>query len=217
MRSKQLIMLLLSFIVICFAACQKTEQLQVQSDSKVEETTDNKKGMTFSHGDWIAERENVAIAGKVYRYIKYRIKPAKEIVIARIATDEDELIIPKEIQGYPVKALGTSELEEAREPVTLKGQNKLSKIIVPEGVEIIGESAFEKVDAEELMLPETLKEIGKNAFYKSKIEYVNLKSMNTTLGIDAFADSKLKNIDLPDNFSGCFQSVSYTHLTLPTN
>ena len=213
---KTIIILFFGLLAVCISACQKTEQLQVQSDSKVPETTDDKKGMTFSHGDWIAERENVAIAGKVYRYIKYRIKPAKEIVIDRIATDEDELIIPKEIQGYPVKALGTLELEETREPVTLKGQNKLSKIIVPEGVEIIGESAFEKVDAEELMLPESLNKIGDRAFWRSKITYVKLESQKTSFGYEAFAESNLKTIDLQSDFSGYFGLLCFQGTDLET-
>lgn len=202
MRNKLLTVSLFFMSMICLFACQ-------EKDSK-----------TLSHGEWIVEEENVTIEDREYAYIKYRIKPAKEIVIDRIATDEENLVIPGEIQDYPVTAIGTLELEEAREPVILNDQKELNKIIVPEGVEIIGQSSFEKVHAKEVVLPETLKEIGERAFWNSKITYVRLDSKDTVFRYDSFAESKLKKIDLPEDFAGqfragCFQSTELETIYWP--
>ena len=202
MRKKFSVILLFCMSIICFSACQK------------------KENKTLSHGDWVVEEENVTIEDRVYAYIKYRIKPANEVVIDAIATDEENLVIPGKMQGYPVKAIGTLELEEAREPVILNDQKELNKIIVPEGVEIIGQSSFEKVHAREVILPKTLKEIGERAFWNSKITYVRLDSKDTVFRYDSFAESKLQKIDLPENFAGqfragCFQSTELETIYWP--
>ena len=43
-----------------------------------------------------------------------------------------------------------------------------------EGVEKIGESAFERVPMKQLLIPSTLKELGPKAFYKHEVSTITI-------------------------------------------
>ncbi len=79
------------------------------------------------------------------------------------------LTIPKEIGGVPVKRIG----EKAFDGTGKSAEEKLEKLIVPEGVELIDANAFQNNRLKEVSLPDSLAYIGKGAFryqYKSEGE-----------------------------------------------
>ena len=54
-------------------------------------------------------------------------------------------------------------------PFAFFGCKYLKSVIIPEGVETIGEAAFEFVELNEIILPKSLNEIGERAFEKKVI------------------------------------------------
>ena len=107
------------------------------------------------------------------------------------------------------------------------GCTGLTKVVIPEGVVSIGNSAFSMygsngANLSEISLPTTLETIGDNAFYNArKIESLTIPYGVTSIGGDAFRLCiGLKAISLPDSlttvgsavFSGC---SSLTSVTIP--
>ncbi len=77
-------------------------------------------------------------------------------VLTAYTGKDAEPVIPTSIGGYNVTAIG---------PECFRGNVKIEKITVPEGITEIGDYAFEACSAAtELSLPETLETIGKGAF-----------------------------------------------------
>ena len=102
------------------------------------------------------------------------------------------LAIPETIGGAPVKAIG---------PEAFAQHTYLALLELPEGLETIGESAFEACSnmGGNLYLPSTLESIGSRAFKGDyNIQYIVLESLTApTLGEDVFAGCDyLYDIDL---------------------
>lgn len=72
-------------------------------------------------------------------------------------------------------------------------------VVVPEGVEIIGEAAFAclEADVEEVVLPSTIKHIRKSAFDASRIYSINFPEGLISIGDFAFNETNLSDISLP--------------------
>jgi len=93
------------------------------------------------------------------------------------------------------------------------GKNRKVAYSVPDGIEIIGESAFEYDDITKIVLPNTVKQIDKNAFHYCRfLTSAILSSSLQVIDMYAFEEcDKLSEIVLPDGlksigagaFSGC--------------
>lgn len=71
----------------------------------------------------------------------------------------------------------------------------LTEMILPEGLEIIGDYAFNDTDFSTIYIPSTVTSIGKYAFYWADITELNLPASITTLGDSAFsACDQLKKV-----------------------
>lgn len=77
------------------------------------------------------------------------------------------------------------------------GENNIKKVIIPEGVEVIGSYAFASCTAlEEVVLPSTLRKIQSNAFAGcTKLKKVNLENVQF-INYNAFYNCPLKELDL---------------------
>ena len=76
----------------------------------------------------------------------------------------------------------------------------LHEIKLPEGLESIGERAFNKSNIAEIKLPSTLLSIGYGAFEESKIKSVNIPDAVKEIGTYAFYDcDSLTSITIPDS------------------
>ena len=63
---------------------------------------------------------------------------------------------------------------------------KIKAVSIPEGITEIGDSAFERLQAETVVIPEGVKKIGKNAFaYTTSIKHIYIPDSVTEIGEDA--------------------------------
>ena len=157
--------------------------------------------------------------------IPYGVKIENHIVVkwpAELIPADGRVVLEEGIVGIGERAFAETPLYHIIFPSTLRtiskeaffGCNRLQAIVVPEGTEMMGESAFEQCHAlVGVSLPSTLREIPIKAFvYCSKLKNVQLKEGLTLLGESAFNScSSLQKITLPtsieaigsDAFKGC--------------
>ncbi len=126
------------------------------------------------------------------------------------------LVIPSEIDGYPVTVLGENSfrgcdnMESVVIPDTVKrielnafyGCLKIADLRIGSSVEYIGDYAFSGCEAlKALVLPESVKTIGRYAFaYGKELTDITFGKGLETIGEYAFAFNRsIKNIILPEN------------------
>lgn len=123
---------------------------------------------------------------------------------------KDTITVPAEYKGQPVTLIKKLDLHGTKH------------VIVSEGIEQIGLSAFYKTTVETVQLPSTIKIIGSTAFTGcAYLTTINLPDSITSIGSSAFKDCvSLEHITLPKNitsiqnnlFSGC---TKLQNLTIP--
>ena len=78
----------------------------------------------------------------------------------------------------------------------------LESIVLPEGLETIGERAFADCAITKIVLPESLKTIGKQAFASSEnLKEIKLPPTIVSLGAGVFTNTGLESITIPDSIS----------------
>lgn len=76
----------------------------------------------------------------------------------------------------------------------------LKEVVLPEGLEEIGERAFcENMKLSTINLPSTLKKVGKRAFFGTDLEKVEIPATVEKWGGEVFAYTSLKEVLLPDS------------------
>lgn len=172
------------------------------------------------------EKENVTIQGKTYSYIRYAYELGKVRIIC-LRSKEDELVFPSEIDSHQVYLIGGYQLEDEI-PADLHsdklGEMALAwqeskaepyqRIVIPEGVKRIIDFAFQGVRADEVQLPSSMYEIGKFSFMHSQVYKVTVKNPEMKISRMAFADSKIKELELPENFGGKVETLSFQNSRL---
>lgn len=130
-----------------------------------------------------------------------------------IGFDEDELVIPNNINGVSVKVIGNSAFE---------GCKGVKKIIISEGIAKIHDNAFKNCTSlEDIVFPLTLQEIGREAFEGcEKLEEIDLPNNIQVISDNCFAHCRaLKKVLLPDNLEtigkSAFYSTCLTEINIP--
>ena len=164
----------------------------------------------------------------------------ESVTITGYTGNEASVVIPNEIEGKPVTAIGKAAFSH---------NNTLTSVAIPDSVTSIGEFAFydcgrlSSVTFEEgsrlssigdsafymtwsltsIEIPDGVTGIGKYAFYESGLENINIPAGVTTIGMEAFGecfnlsgvtfekDSKLTEIE-GGTFFGC---VDLTSIEIP--
>lgn len=148
----------------------------------------------------------------------YRLEGDKAYITGYTGTLPD-VVVPAVIDGYPVYAI-----ENLRSPI-------LTHVVVSEGIEVIGDSAFKAYfDYEKgyirtlvsVSLPQSLKIISDDGFWgQENLQEITLGSV-VEIGQSAFGScTMLKQITLPDTLTTiglqAFASFGLTSLTIPAN
>ena len=101
------------------------------------------------------------------------------VCITKYLGDEEEVVVPREIDGFPVVAIGD---------FAFRGAKQIESIRIPDSVLSIGKEAF--CDCENLQmisLPHSIVSIGANAFYKCKnLETIIIPDNVTVLSYGLF-------------------------------
>ena len=132
-----------------------------------------------------------------------------------IGFDEDELVIPNNIDGVSVKVIGNGAFE---------GCKGVKKIIISEGITEIHGSAFKNCTSlEDVALPLTLQEIGREAFKGcEKLKEIDLPNSIQVISDECFSGCRaLKKVLLPDNLEaigkGTFCFTDLTEINIPAS
>ena len=132
-------------------------------------------------------------------------------------TDLESLPSPvphkKEVKVFIVKENAGKEIPDRIFAVNSIYDTQLEKVVIEDGVETIGTSAFSFCQyLKEVTLPSTLKTIEKSVFYTTKISEIKLPDGLTTIGNSAFLScSELTEVEIPNTvtsigtkaFDGC--------------
>lgn len=116
------------------------------------------------------------------------IAPDGTATLTKYKGTAETITLPAQMQDYPVVAVGENAYYSVYSNETLK------KLIVPEGITVIGDSAFSWcVALREVVLPDGIASIGREAFFQCKeLESINLPDSIENIGLYAFKwDDKL--------------------------
>ena len=154
----------------------------------------------------------------------YDLNETEDGIIIKYYTGQNSvLLIPQQIEGFPVLQVG---LLDDRDYFN-KGKAKISAIIIPEGVKVIGwlsRGAAENLEA--VVFPSTLTEITNNSFsWCKKLTSINLSHcVNLTeIGVSGFDSCyNLQSVKLPDSVKiihdEAFQyCITLTDINIPAN
>ena len=118
----------------------------------------------------------------------YTVSEGKATITGFTDTTATMLVIPNEINSFPVKTIGSN---------AFKDRTMLTQIIIREGIETIQENGFYNCNSLiKIKLPDSLLEIGKNCFYSCKtIENITIPEQVKLIGSYAFMNCvSLKNV-----------------------
>ncbi len=142
---------------------------------------------------------------------------ATEVEIPQTATDQGT--------DYQVTAIGDQAFNGYRKAeadkltsvvipdgVTSIGQdafwtNKLTSVNIPNSVTTIGQRAFGTNQLSSVTLPNNITSIGKWVFYKNKLTSVNIPNSVTTIGQQAFGTNELSSVTLSNNLTSIGQDA----------
>lgn len=121
---------------------------------------------------------------------QYEIRSGGAVITSYIGGDS-EVVIPAELGGYPVRAIGENAFSSCYSVET---------VVVPEGVTTLERVAFRYCTGlTEVQLPSSLRSIGDNAFYRCEgLEEITIPEGVTALGDRAFRGClSLRRVTLP--------------------
>ena len=184
--------------------CDKKVIIDAVVDDAVEKEEDTKEEIKFDSGSGVEAPATD---------FRYTITDSK-VTITKYIGSATEVVIPAEIEGYPVTSIGGSAFFKCSE---------LTSITIPEGVTSIGNYAFEYCSAlTRITLPEGLTSIGPSAFRNcSTLTSITLPEGVTSIWNYAFRScSSLVSITIPESVTsigeGAFRDCSaLTSITLP--
>ena len=129
---------------------------------------------------------------------EYSVAGKREATITKYKGSNTEIVIPSEIDGYTVTAVGEKEYYyESFIPATVK----VKKVILPETLKQINDNAFRDLSTlEEINIPDSVTYIGTCAFSGCEnLKSVHLPAGLKSLGEYAFQDNnRITEVTIPD-------------------
>ncbi len=133
---------------------------------------------------------------------EYTVEGGSVTITGAPETLPADVVIPSEIAGLPVTAIGNGAFRE---------HGEMTAVTVPEGVTAIGEDAFTSCHAlKTVSLPDSLTSLGDSAFcYCTALEGVNIPAGLTAISAWAFEETALTEITLPAHVTSIGQYAFY--------
>ena len=153
--------------------------------------------------------ENTDILDSTGKYIYGIDNTTNYAIITGYQGEESVVNIPSELDGYPVIGIygtyGNGCFGDG-----------ISRVVVPSGIEFIGDDVFRDCSLTSISLPDTLWYIGEYAFSGCSLTSISLPDTLWYIGERAFIGTHLRSVTLPDNvtyleskaFSGCQSLIS---------
>ena len=137
------------------------------------------------------------------------------VVISRYVGSDTSVVIPTEIDGYPVVSIGNDAFKDSL----------IESVTIPEGICSLGNWTFSSCsNLTSISLPKSVIQINDYTFYDcNHLESITLSDNIKYIGLNAFKDcTSLKSIELPSKissineytFDGC---KSLESVTIPSN
>lgn len=166
-------------------------------------------------GDWIYE-----VVDDHVELVSYR------------GTDKD-VVLPQKLEGLPVtiinsNALNGDKLTSVVIPNGVEkigssafGSNRLTQVKIPDSVRIIGQGAFERNKLTSVTIPNNITEIADYTFMFNQLKSVALPASLQQIGVAAFTGNQLQSIELPQKLqkidSRAFRNNKLAALYIPEN
>ena len=104
---------------------------------------------------------------------------------------EKEIVIPEEIDGYKVTAIGD---------YVFSYRTEVSEVKLPESLEEIGTEAFRNTSVKRIDIPDSVKKIGEEAFFECEnLSEVKLPEGLKEIRYGTFESTAIKRIEIPDS------------------
>ncbi len=121
------------------------------------------------------------------------------------------VIIPPEIDGKPVVAIGNSAFSG----------NQLTSVVIPSSVTTIGDSAFRENQLTSVVIPNSVTSIGNSTFFSNQLTSVVIPNSVTSIGNSTFDINQLTSVVIPSSVttigSGAFANNQLTSVSIPSS
>jgi hypothetical protein len=77
--------------------------------------------------------------------------------------------------------------------------NRLTNVVIPNGVKIIGEKAFSHNELTDVAIPDSVRTIGTEAFADNQLSQVTISNSVTRIRYLTFSDNKLTSVTIPNS------------------
>ena len=127
-----------------------------------------------------------------------------------------------QLYGKNIETINLPNSIKAIEKYAFWANHSIKKITLNEGLEKIGENAFEKTKISSINIPSSVKEIGNGAFAGTKITSINIPSSVKEIGSDAFSSCfDLSQVTLNEGLEkigdSAFKDTKITSITIPSS
>jgi hypothetical protein len=120
-----------------------------------------------------------------------------------------DLVIPEEIDGYPVTIIGGGAF----------GEKNLSSVIIPDTIVSIRHWAFANNQLSTVTVPDTVTTINESAFRNNQLTTVSLSNNITIIDDDLFKNNQLTSVIIPDGVTrirgDAFQHNQLSTVSIP--
>jgi len=175
---------------------------------------------TTTGGDYESDTEIAKIWDYIYVNFSVYDHNIEGIAITQYKSNSDDIKItfPSEIEGTPVVRIGSTS-----SVFRTKDKSKIIGVTIPEGVMVIGNSAFAGADnITSITLPDSIMSIYDSAFKDmKKLKTINLPDNIMSIHNDAFSNcTSLTSITLPSSLKhigSAFINTNLKDLTIPNS
>jgi len=181
---------LVSLLALPIVGCAKQEKVVSENTNTTTETKDNNKNQKTTNDSEVTEKNFKDFPETDKKYFSYN-DWNEGIVIEGCSSEEKVVVVPKEINGKPVLAIGER---------GLANMQNCEAVVLPDTVRVISKSAFTVDKAMKFVyLGTSLKKIGDLAFNGcSKLEFVEFPEGLESIGKLTFSHNVvIKYIKIP--------------------